>query len=132
MAKFSNKYRAFLWKKNNCWRQQQHNLENIALAQTLSYIEETLHLVQTKKLIIRTVNEKVMSNQNVDLKDIMPCNIEESDERLLLHTQHAASTFPRILIKTIDSDVIVIAIAAFHKIEEITLSCGLNLVKGRP
>ena len=42
MTKFLNKYRAFLRKKNNSGRQQQHNLENIALAQALSYIEETL------------------------------------------------------------------------------------------
>ena len=84
------------------------------------FLSENTSKVQTEKLIITTVNEKVISNQNVDLEDLMPCNIEESDERMLLHTQHAARTSPGILIKTIDSYVIVIAIAAFHKIEGIT------------
>ena len=52
--------------------------------------------------------------------NVMPCNIEEADERMLLHTQHAARNYPRILIKTINSDVVIIAIAAFHKIKGIT------------
>ena len=74
------------------------------------FLSENTSKVQTEKLIITTVNEKVISNQNVDLEDLMSCNIEESDKRMLLHTQHAARNFPGILIKTIDSYVIVIAI----------------------
>ena len=65
------------------------------------YFENSLK-VATRKNRGRSVHRKVNTNG------------------ILLHTQHTARTFPRILIKTIDSDVIVIAIAAFNKIEGIT------------
>ena len=36
--------------------------------------------------IIATVNEKVISNGfDIDFEDIMPCNQEEADTRLILH-----------------------------------------------
>ena len=46
---------------------------------------------------------------------MMPCNIEEADESLLLHIPDVSKRFDRGLIKTVDSDVVIIATAAFQK-----------------
>ena len=45
---------------------------------------------------------------------MMPCTIEEADEWVFIHANDAAKEFSRILIKTVDSDVVVIAVSVFH------------------
>ena len=66
--------------------------------------------------MIAAADENVLCNQSMDLDDLMPCNIEEADERMLLHVNHAAKQFSKHLIKTVDSDVIVIAVTVFDKL----------------
>ena len=44
---------------------------------------------------------------------MMRCNVEEADERLLLHTLDVSKKFERVLIKTVDSYVVITATAAF-------------------
>jgi len=39
---------------------------------------------------------------------------EEADTRLLLHTKHAATTHPRIVIQSPDTDVVVLSVAHFQ------------------
>ena len=46
----------------------------------------------------------------------MSCDIEEADERIFLHVKHIAQEYHKILIKTVDSDVVVIALFVFHRI----------------
>ena len=46
----------------------------------------------------------------------MLCDIEEADERIFLHVKHIAQEYHKILIKTVDSDVVVIALSVFHRI----------------
>ena len=50
---------------------------------------------------------------------MMACNIDNADERLLLHTLDVSKSFDRVLIKTVDSDIVIIAIVAFKKISSI-------------
>ena len=59
--------------------------------------------------------------------DMMPCNIEEADERLLLHTLDISKCFDRVLIKIVDIDLAVVATAAFQKhssIKELRIEFG--------
>ncbi|XP_033096231.1 hyalin-like, partial [Anneissia japonica] len=42
--------------------------------------------------------------------------MKEADERMFVHVKHAAENFPRILVKTVDSDVAAIELSAFHRI----------------
>ena len=49
----------------------------------------------------------------------MPCSIEKADERLLLYTLDVSKSFDRVLIKTVDCDVVIIATAVFYKIHSI-------------
>ena len=87
-----------------------------------------------------TKGEMVHSNTPLELNDLMPCDIEEADERLCLHAKHAAEENQKILIKTVDSDVVVIALSVYHRISRITdlwiaflvsLICRSNLEQGR-
>ena len=50
----------------------------------------------------------------------MPCIFEKADERLFLHALHAAKTCKPLLVKTVDSDVVVIALSVFHRIPNLT------------
>jgi hypothetical protein len=51
---------------------------------------------------------------------LTPCNIEEADEHMFVHVQNAPELCPRVLIKTVDSDVVVVvALAAFHRIHDL-------------
>ena len=72
------------------------------------------------KQFVATHDENVLYNNNIDASDMMPCTIEEADERIFGHANHAAKTYSRLLIKTVDSDVIIIAVAAFHRIRGLT------------
>ena len=55
----------------------------------------------------------------------MSWTIEEAAERVFIHAGEAAKEFGKLLIKMVDSDVIVMAISVFHGIADIK---ELNLV----
>ena len=46
----------------------------------------------------------------------MLCNTEEADETIFVHVKHASREHICIKIKTVDSDVVVIAIANFYQL----------------
>ena len=80
-------------------------------------------------LFIGSLEDGAVANQYVDLQPLMPCNIEEADERMFIHVKHAAEKCPRILVKTVDSDVVVIALSAFHRIpgiQELWIEFGVG------
>ena len=53
-----------------------------------------------------------------DLTLLAPCNHEEADSRMLLHISHAATQgHHKILIRTIDTDVIVLAASMVHGLQ---------------
>ena len=53
---------------------------------------------------------------------------EEADTRLLLHAKHAATTHPRIVIQSPDTDVAVLSVAHFEDLccQELWLKTGIN------
>ncbi len=71
-------------------------------------------------LFVGSREDGAVANQNVDLRSLMPCNIEEADESMFVHVQHAAALYPR---------VVVIALSAFHRIHglrELWLEFGVG------
>jgi len=74
------------------------------------------------KVLVCTVEDRVCTaGPSVDTSSISPCSTEEADGRLLLHADHAAkSRFSSITIRTVDSDVIVIAVYAYHSMSHLT------------
>ena len=80
--------------------------------------------------ILATYLEDVLSNNpNVDVSAIQPCNHEEADTRLLLHALHASNNgFQKLLIVTVDTDVVILAIHHFFSLglEELWVEIGVG------
>ena len=84
------------------------------------YLSEQLATVALEHgLVVSTKGENVVCNlARADLSNLSPCKHEEADTRLLLHAADAAkSGFQKIMIRTVDTDVVVIAISAFQDLE---------------
>lgn len=79
-------------------------------------------------MVVATVGESVVSNRVIDASTLMPCNFEEADERIFVHLKRALSSgeYNRFIIKTVDSDVVIIGIAVFFKlqVEELWIEFG--------
>ena len=79
------------------------------------------------KLVITTVEENVICNQQYDLGDLMPCNMEEADDRMLLHVNDASKYYSKHLIKTVDRNIVVISITVFqelHNVQQLWIEYG--------
>jgi hypothetical protein len=73
------------------------------------------------KLIVSTCNEDVISSSPIDKTNIAPCSHEEADTRIFLHVAHAAKHgHSRVAIRTVDTDVAVLAIANVHKMQDVS------------
>ena len=46
----------------------------------------------------------------------MPCNVEKANEKIFVHALHASKKHALKMIKTVDSDIVVTAIANFHQL----------------
>ena len=68
--------------------------------------------IETSKELVLTDGEDVLSVPlRNDLQLLSPCNHEEADSRMMLHVAHAAQHGHRkILVRTIDTDVVVLAV----------------------
>lgn len=67
------------------------------------------------------------SDPNADANILSPCNHKEADTRVILHAVDAARKWAcKILIRTVDTDVVVLAIAYFFSIqaEEVRVAFG--------
>ena len=83
--------------------------------------------IKTKDvLIVATVNETAITNSIcLDLEEVTPCNHEEADTRMLLHAKHCGGT---VILKTVDTDVVVIAAACFTDtgLEKLWIEIGVG------
>jgi len=83
------------------------------LAQRVSRIPTGLD-----KHIVITLDTTVLSTiANYDIAQLSPCTHEEADTRIFLHVADVVrARYSKILIKTVDTDVVVLAIAFQQKI----------------
>ena len=85
------------------------------------------------KQVVSTLSETVLTSlQTQDISAISPCNHEKADTRLVLHAQDACNHgYHKLIIRTVDSDVLVIAVALCHYIKPqelwIAFGTGQNL-----
>lgn len=69
------------------------------------------------KLLLSTKGENVLSNRQADVSALQPCNHAEADTRIFLHLAHAAAQGHKIaIVRTVDSDVVVLAIHFFSSL----------------
>ena len=92
------------------------------------YLSDCLQSCETgRKVIISTEDEAIVSTQN-DTSDgeyLQPCSHEEADTRILLHTAHCARQgLRKVILRTIDTDVVVLAIGYFlaFRLDELWVS----------
>ena len=87
---------------------------------------ELFHLIAEKittnrtdhKMVLATHGENVIFSSAIDIDHFSPCNHEETDTRMFLHLKDFSATGHRkVSLKTVDTDVVVIAISLFHKLD---------------
>ena len=78
--------------------------------------------LQHGKELIITTGVTVLSKPLVeDLESLSPCNHEEADTRMILHVNHATHHgHHKIMIRTVDTDVVVLAVSVVKDLEQET------------
>ena len=82
-----------------------------------------------EKEVYTTFGSQVLSNtRRANLESLQPCSHEEADTRLFLHVLDAATFFDKIMIRTVDTDVFVLAVSQMHRIpgKEVWLAFGMG------
>ena len=86
------------------------------------FLAECVTSIDAEKQVISTHDKQVLSIMPISRDNIArlaPCNHEEADTRMLLHAADAVQCgFTKILLRTVDTDVLVLAIAFVEKLQE--------------
>ena len=104
------------------WNKYLSNQEN--KKELFPFISEQLSEADfSDTLHISNKMESVLSNQPCNVTDLQPCNHAEADTRILLHLKHGVMEqgHARAYIRTVDSDVVVIAIGCFDELQQLGL-----------
>ena len=73
--------------------------------------------VPSSKYISATLDESVLFSQSNDFDSLQPCTHEEADTRLVLHVYNAAKAgYKRLSIRTVDTNVLVIAVSFWQNL----------------
>lgn len=91
-----------------------------------NFLAQCVITVQTSKVIITTQGSVALSNCAVDFSNLSPCTHEEADSRMMVHLSHAAKDNKKIGIRTVDTDVVVLAVtaASHHPAHEVWIAMG--------
>ena len=86
-------------------------------AELLPYLLNVIVKKIQDKVVVSTVNEnRITSGACLEISSMMTYNMEEPDERIFVHVEQALGKHAQIMIKTVDGNVVVIAIANFHQL----------------
>ena len=67
------------------------------------------------RLLLTTKHESVLSNKPCDMSSVQPCNHSEADTGIFLHLAHAVHQGHTVAyVRTVDSDVVVLAVRFFR------------------
>ncbi|KAL8625683.1 hypothetical protein ACOMHN_043958 [Nucella lapillus] len=84
------------------------------------FVSEDLHNLAANKdyHLITTKDDCVLTNMEIDTSTLCPCSHEEADTRMMLHLRHAADEgHTKAFLRTVDSDVAVLAVSLFGDLE---------------
>ena len=79
--------------------------------------------------VISTVDVDVISSTTIDKAGLVPCDHEEADTRIFIYAKHASvNGMKKILIRTADTDVVILAIVFAKKleVEELWVAFGVG------
>ena len=72
------------------------------------FLARNIANIKTKKQLITTFKDSVLSTNVTDTSSIAPCDHEEADTRLLIHVADAVNGgHESIMVRTVDTDVVV-------------------------
>lgn len=95
------------------------------------FLAEYIADMQSEKLVITTNGPSVLANQDLDesFSSLQPCHHEEADTRIILHLAQGSSKHKKAMIKTVDTDVVVLAVTAVvnHGLEELWVAFGTGV-----
>ncbi len=82
-----------------------------------TFLVNYIKLQTTSKQLVSTNGSEVVCIPPIDTTHLAPCNHEEADTRMILHLADAVDKgFQKILLRTVDSDVVVLCVAVVAKI----------------
>ena len=110
-------------------RQASKNIYTLLLV-LISYIENSLKATtrcnrgagvrRRSTVVITTYGEGVLCITPCDTSMLAPCSHEKADTRMFLHVSHAVNQgFNNILLRIVDTDVLVLAVAVFQQISHL-------------
>ena len=78
--------------------------------------------------MVFTLGSVVLCTPEQDTSSLEPCNHEEADTRMFLHIKDGLDRqgLHRVLIYTVDTDVVVLAISAVAKLNNLNLSIAFD------
>ena len=88
---------------------------------------KSLTVPSNKQLIVSSGDNVVCVPEREDTSSLSPCNHEEADSRLMVHLADADSEgYENFVIRTVDSDVVVVGVAAVPELNpsELWISYG--------
>ena len=78
-----------------------------------SFLASSVTAIETDKQIISTYQEEILCTQPRDMLGLAPCTQEEADSRIMLHLKDIVMEGnSKVSIRTVDTDVVVLAIKA--------------------
>lgn len=83
---------------------------------------ELIKATPDDRIVIVTEGEDVICKPLRDKSNMAPCNHEEADSRIMVHIADAVSQgCHKILVRTVDTDVVVLAVATVQSLENVEL-----------
>ena len=116
--------------KGKAWQEFLKDSEN--KKQLFEYLSEEINMAAKIETyhFFSTKGDLILSNRECNLSSHEPCTQEEPDTRMMLHLNHAADQGHRIaFIRTVDTDVVVLATYFFPKMKLEELWVGLGAGK---
>ena len=87
-------------------------------SELFGYLAEQAMKTNSQKQVITTKGENVMSLQDCNTSMLSPCNHEEADSRIFVHLADAVHAgLTKVLIRTVDTDVVVLAVSVVHQVD---------------
>ena len=75
-------------------------------------------MIETPGQVISTFGNSILSREPKDDSCLAPCDHEEADTRIFLHVQDASKEGNRrVLVRTVDTDVVVLAVSLFNTLD---------------
>ena len=77
--------------------------------------EKIITSIETNKIVVTAFEDKALISNGAMVGNLSPCNHEEADTRVFLHAldMRRHNSIEHVMIKTVDTDVVVLAVALF-------------------